>query len=464
MDRLPTNHTFAPGDAIGIYVVKRLLGSGGMGSVYHAVHKDVEELEVAVKVLKVDPSADLFELVERMFEECRALAKLEKAKHQGLVGINHADKYRGLPYLTMPFVDGRTLDVLIDDGKVGELEAVRVCGEAADAIAAAHALGIVHRDVKPKNVMVTPSGEVKVVDFGISKIIGNNPGLSGVYDSVFGSMPYMAPERLDSILTNKEVGDEMKCDVYSLGILLHECLTGGSDFPTEERSQRDTVQKYLDWTPREIANPEINKIIRQMLERNPMNRLSAKQAAFLLKDAYGRLTASSQTGYFRRPGAVDIDMLVDYIEGDGRDLFGVREAVGPLIFVREDLYAKLEEGVKAEKNQLLTTESRGKEAYTLGRGDACDLVLQHASVSREHAVVEVKGDEYVLLDKSSNGTLVNEERVGSGKRVSLVSGDKVRFARAGLYVFAHSAESLRSLKRKEEKTRRIRPEDLEDEF
>jgi serine/threonine-protein kinase len=164
-------------------------GAGGMSEVWRA-HDRVLDREVAVKVLDTDHVADP-DLPQRIRIEARSAARL---RHPNVVAVHdYGETEEGAPYVVMELVDGRSLATVLRDGALPWRPAVTICAQVAAALAAAHDRAIVHRDVKPRNVMVTPDG-VKLVDFGISATVGEADGVGG---EVFGTPAYLAPERPD---------------------------------------------------------------------------------------------------------------------------------------------------------------------------------------------------------------------------------------------------------------------------
>jgi eukaryotic-like serine/threonine-protein kinase len=189
-----------PGARVGAFEVLAPLGAGGMGEVYRA--RDLRlGREVALKVLPA----------ERMADESRRLRFLQEAKaasalsHPHIVTVHEVGSSDGTDFIVMEYVPGPTLDAVISPHGMQLGEALRVATAIADALAAAHAKGIVHRDLKPSNVIVGPEGVVKVLDFGLAKLLGDEPDASSETLStavplteagaVLGTAPYMSPEQ-----------------------------------------------------------------------------------------------------------------------------------------------------------------------------------------------------------------------------------------------------------------------------
>lgn len=211
------------------YELGRQLGAGGMGSVFWARHL-VLQRAVAVKLLTPE-LMNSRQAVERFVREARALAAVD---HPAVCHIFDADTDpAGVPFLVMELLEGETLDKVLQSAPQTPLaERVRWVVGAAEGLAAAHARGIVHRDVKPSNLMLLPSGAVKVLDFGVAKSAHDHSReLTG--DNTVGTVMYMSPEQL----MGEDVGT--KSDVWSLGVTLYKLLSGRLPFAG------DTMAAYV---------------------------------------------------------------------------------------------------------------------------------------------------------------------------------------------------------------------------
>lgn len=222
------------GTRIGAYSIVRELGAGGMGTVYEALHVQLGR-RVALKVLKAEVASSP-EMLTRFFNEARAVNHVE---HPGLVQISDFGSLPdGSPYLVMELLRGETLAArLLARGRLTEPEALPIVGQLASILAAAHDKGIVHRDVKPSNVMLVPDpavtgGErVKLLDFGVAKIVNSalGSGLPMTQTGLpMGTPLYMSPEQCTG-----ETEIDGKADVYALGIILYELLAGQRPFEAE---------------------------------------------------------------------------------------------------------------------------------------------------------------------------------------------------------------------------------------
>jgi serine/threonine-protein kinase len=259
----------------GRYVTSRLLGGGGMAQVFLARDR-VLERDVAVKVLREQYAED-GEFVERFRREALAVASLS---HPNIVqvydrGVSEDGRY----FIAMEYVPGGTLMERIErDGPVAPRAAAAVAGQIAEALGAAHERGLIHRDVKPQNVLVTASGDVKVADFGIARAAAA-VAISET-SAVLGTARYMSPEQA----MGREVGPPS--DLYSLGVVFYEMLTG--EVPFEADTPVAVSMKHVNETPsapREIRGeiPEaVNAVVLRLLAKDPGARYAS--AAALVAD------------------------------------------------------------------------------------------------------------------------------------------------------------------------------------
>lgn len=207
------------GDRVLTYIVERELGKGGMGIVYLGRHTVLDQ-QVAIKALSPSLAHDQA-LRERFIREANIQAGL---RHSGIVQLLTAEMEGEQPVLVMEYIDGKSLDQVLDfRGALPVEDALKIMEQVFAAVGYAHRQGVVHRDLKPSNVMVMGSGEAKVTDFGIAKVFGaTNLTRAG---TEMGSPHYMSPEQI----LRPQTADA-RSDIYSLGCVFYEVLTGRPPF------------------------------------------------------------------------------------------------------------------------------------------------------------------------------------------------------------------------------------------
>src|SRR6185369_9967286 len=224
--RLTTVITTLVGQELGNYQIEKLLGAGGMGEVYLARDTKLGRL-VALKVLPLPFVVD-GDRLSRFQREARALSALN---HPNLVTIYEVGEDKGLHFIAMELVEGKTLSSFRD--KLSLKELLPIIAQVAEALGAAHQAGIIHRDVKPDNVMVRPDGYAKVLDFGLVKLTEVEPAPGTAAQTqlgiAMGTLAYMSPEQA----SGEQV--DHRTDIWSLGVVIYELATGQKPFTGDSR-------------------------------------------------------------------------------------------------------------------------------------------------------------------------------------------------------------------------------------
>ena len=254
-------------DRIGRYEIVSELGRGAMGIVYRA-HDTRIARDVAIKTIKLADQVapdEMQGLRERLFREAQSAGRLS---HPGIVTIYDIAEENGIAYITMEFVEGRTLEELMNDGEVGDLKAVaQLVDQMARSLDYAHARQIVHRDAKPSNILVTPDGHTKITDFGIARITSSQMTQTG---TVMGTPSYMSPEQVrgESI--------DGRSDQFSLAVMAYELVTGCKPFIGDGLT--DVIFKIVSEKPEPPSAinttlpAELDKIILKGLAKRPDER------------------------------------------------------------------------------------------------------------------------------------------------------------------------------------------------
>ncbi|MEO7795652.1 MAG: protein kinase, partial [Thermoanaerobaculia bacterium] len=297
----------SPGTRIGPYEIVAAIGAGGMGEVYRATDTRLKRA-VAVKALHESFALDA-ERVARFEREAQLLASLN---HPNIAAIYGVEEVQGTTFLVLELVDGPTLADLLKASAMPRHEAVSCARQIADALGAAHERGIIHRDFKPGNVMVTPEGQVKVLDFGLGKALegegsfasnsgapfANSPTLTRAptqLGMILGTGGYMSPEQAKGRPTDR------RTDIWAFGCVLFEMLTGSRAFEGEDVTETlaAIVRGEPDWTrlPADLP-PSLRMLLERCLLKDRALRLADMSVVrFLLSDTGVSLsTATAAVG------------------------------------------------------------------------------------------------------------------------------------------------------------------------
>jgi predicted Ser/Thr protein kinase len=293
------------------YRIETRLGKGGMGVVYRARDTRLDRL-VALKTLPPALVADP-ERKSRLLREARSAAAVV---HPAIAQVYDIDEAEGNLFIAMEYVDGRTVTKLIADGELDLLGAIEIAIQIAEGLAKAHDAGILHRDIKSDNIMVTRDGHAKLLDFGLAKLV--EPGLEEpapgfdadrtltrgrvhtIPGAVMGTLSYMSPEQA----RGKEL--DRRSDIFSLGIVLYEMVT--SELPFKGETPLDTMHAiaYEEARPvtivRRNLTPELHRIVFRCLRKNPDDRYPDAQA---LAADLKRLKHDLETGTTTKLPAAD---------------------------------------------------------------------------------------------------------------------------------------------------------------
>jgi serine/threonine protein kinase len=269
--------------------VIRALGVGGMGTVYEVEHQ-ITRHRRALKLLHAE-FAGSSQAVERFLREASAAGRIGSPHIVETFDAGLLDS--GEPYLVMEMLDGQSLGELLEElQRVPERDAIEWVAQACDGVQAAHAAGIIHRDIKPDNLFIQRSGRVKILDFGISKF---DPGLTGerqlTGDLTLGTPFYMAPEQ-----TSKTSSVDARADVYALGVVLYESVTGRTPFEAETLPQLIVQIHQGEYAPASsvvASSSMLDEVIAKAMAREPSQRF---QSAAELASALRELAIATERG------------------------------------------------------------------------------------------------------------------------------------------------------------------------
>lgn len=279
-DRQPASPALRTGDRLGVFLIEDFVGAGGMGEVYRARDTRLDR-HVAIKVLLADGAADPRRRV-RFMSEARAIARIS---HPNICALHDIGQHDAIDFLVMEYLEGESLSDRLRKGRLPLAEALRIAIEIGRALAAAHARGIVHRDVKPGNVMLTRSG-AKLLDFGLARLRAPAPvdRSSAVAQSshttpglIVGTVQYMSPEQLEG------ADVDARTDVFAFGAVLYEMVIGRKAFQGE--TPASAISSIMSAQPPPIsgieplAPPALDRLVRKCLERARDERWSSMHDA-----------------------------------------------------------------------------------------------------------------------------------------------------------------------------------------
>jgi serine/threonine-protein kinase len=290
-------HALSQGQVLGHYEIVRRLGEGGMGVVY--LGRDTKlDRPVAVKVLNKRFERNE-ENIRRFVREAKAASALN---HPNILTIFEIGEHEGSHFIVSEYIEGRTLREIMVSGKLDLRTVADLAGQIAGALAAAHKARIVHRDLKPENVIVRDDGYVKVLDFGLAKLLSDGQPLADVVGAepsnttasgiILGTVNYMSPEQAKG----KKVDE--RTDIFSLGVVLYEMITGRAPFAGD--SVAETFANLIDHEPQPMnlyvpgVPDELARIVSKMLEKAPEDRYpSMREAVGDLKAVGGMVSGLS---------------------------------------------------------------------------------------------------------------------------------------------------------------------------
>jgi serine/threonine protein kinase len=284
---------------IGRYRINRLIGEGGMGAVYEAEQEEPRR-RVAVKVIK--PGLATPERLRRFRQESQALGRLQ---HPGIAQIyeaNSADTGFGpQPYIAMEFIHGLPFERYVESHRLSTREKLLLMAKICDAVEHAHQRGLIHRDLKPGNILVDEMGQPKILDFGVARVVEDDadPTVQTSLGQIIGTLAYMSPEQVQ--------GDPLEVDtrgdVYSLGVILYELLSGRLPYDVSHRQLPEAVHTIREDEPESLSSinrnyrGDIETLVRKALEKDKARRyasaadLGADIQRYLLQRTHHRQAA-----------------------------------------------------------------------------------------------------------------------------------------------------------------------------
>ncbi len=298
-----------------------LIGAGGMGAVYKARQSGLDRL-VALKILPEEFGHDV-KFALRFTREARTLAKLS---HPNIVPVYEFGHVEDTYYFLMEFIDGSTLRDVVKAGQLAPEHALAIVPHLCDALQYAHDKGIIHRDIKPENILIAVDGTVKIADFGLSRILGNENHqemLTGTHQ-IMGTPRYMAPEQLEG-----SRGVDHRADIYSLGVVFYEMLTG--ELP---------IGRFAAPSKKVEIDVRLDEVVLRTLEKEPQRRY--QHASQIKSDVQSITSTSKQT--LARTAVYDAKPLGDQ-ETAAANL-EQQELAGRMLLTRRQLMERVENSLR----------------------------------------------------------------------------------------------------------------------
>ncbi len=394
------------------YRIVDIIGEGGMGQVYIAI--DNLDRKVAVKVL--NPSFTLeSDFVQRFKQEARLQSSLD---HEGIVKIHTFFEQNGLYFLVMEYVEGQTIRQLIQAvGPIPESRTLSLATQILKALEFAHSRGIVHRDIKPSNIIVTPKNTIKIVDFGVAKMLGMENLVNTQVGSKMGTYLYMSPEQVKG-----EVAIGAQTDIYSFGIVLFEMLTGRVPYNVITNSEYALMQEIVNSAlpdPRKyyphISNSLVN-ILSKMTVKDSTKRYIACSQVLIDIHRFTDLLPSGHTSIphsFEQTGIVDVgNQTIETESKSSKAILYVSLSVVAVLFVilavggylmyqnkqddkikqREQTQLQLDSIKKASETRLLRADTLFNEAMNLRR-DRNSMAKWYRSISMLTESIELNPND-----------------------------------------------------------------------
>lgn len=390
--------SFISGETVGPYKIQEQLGQGGMATVYKAYHPALDRY-VAIKVMDAALSKEQ-DFIERFKREARVIAKLDNIH---IVPVYDFDEHNGQPYIVLKFIDGQTLKDRMKSSPLSKPEIMKIVSAVGDGLEYAHKRGVLHRDTKPSNVLISSDEKIYLTDFGLARLVETASNLTG--DMIIGTPHYISPEQA----INAEKLDE-GTDIYSFGVMIYEMVVGC--LPFEGDTTFTVIEDHIYKTP--PLPTSIKPDIPEEVERVIMMALAKKRDERQAKVA--DLVRTFKKAWL--PSNAE--------QSDDEVSSTTMEAVGIATLLAESgkSFALAEEMVILGRNS--STKNIQNDI------DLSELDIKKI-ISRRHAMVKRENNEFMLYDLDSrNGTFINGQRLSSTQPHTLTSGDVIEFGSGGV--------------------------------
>ena len=389
--------SFATGEIVGQYKIMERLGRGGMATVYKAYHSLLDRY-VAVKVMDSTLSKERG-FIERFNREARVIAKLDNPH---IVPVYDFNEHQGQPYLVLKYIDGQTLIESINRTTLSRVEILDYVLAVGNALQYAHDRKILHRDVKPSNVLIASSGQTYLTDFGLARLVEGGSTLTG--DMIVGTPQYISPEQA----RNTEKLDE-GTDIYSFGVMIYEMVTGRVPFDAETVFSIIEDHVHTPPPPPSFFKPDLSPDVEYVI----LKALAKKRS-----ERYDKV--STLVSAFKKAWTSKTDRKKTITSSTLDSILGVAT-----------LFAENGKSFPLVSAKMVI----GRDSFRKGIVNDIDLTDLDVTkiVSRRHAMIQRQNDTYVLHDlNSTNGVLVNGERISPRLPHVLKVEDVVEFGTGGV--------------------------------
>lgn len=476
--RAPANYI---GKLDGYFLLKKL-GGGGMGDVYLAEGESNPEMRRAIKIVKADTKEHLDEIIERWQVECRVSERVRALKHPHIVQVydgkailardQTSGKDVSIFYLAMEYVEGQTLLQMMRGASPTIDQGIKIGIDIASALEAAHGIGVLHRDMKPSNIIIDDTIENKMhaylLDFGIAKLLGEPSGLTKLHgETAVGTLNYMPPEELLKIIDSDYEGEQdERGDIWGLGKVLYELfarIARPFQEPTEASkkfSLERAAHEALAWRARPIAEiPRgVNEIIIEMTAYVKDARPDARDVrARLGQELYARDVLSGTQPITIGPQEVRLEQLANDLKNEHMTEGEFVRKQGLFVMVPSEGYfrathpnLKMEPRYARDTTYFKVFAPQAKKEWVFGRGEDVDCRYSDRTMSRKHFKIERPGiqmdgkEVFKIVDLgSNNGTRLNGISLRPHQAEIIRAGDRIIAGNLDL-TFAPSAELRKS--------------------
>jgi serine/threonine protein kinase/tetratricopeptide (TPR) repeat protein len=450
IEELTTGSTFA-----GRYQIIEELGRGGMGRIYKVFDTEINE-KIALKLIKPDVAADK-DTIERFRNEMKFARQVG---HRNVARMFDLGKHEGTYYITMEYVPGEDLKSFIR--RIGQLplsKAVSIAKQITDGLIEAHRQGVIHRDLKPRNIIIDREGNAKILDFGIARSLKSK----GVTEKgvMVGTPEYMSPEQTET----RDI--DQRSDIYSLGIILFEMLTGRIPFEGETPLSVAIKQKNEKPPRPEEFNPGIpenlSRLILKCLEKDPINRFSsAEELLYELESAEKELPTSELTAPRRKPSTTKELTVTLNVKKVALPIVSVILLVCAVFLIRQLFFRPSPLPVMGDKPSLAVMyfkNNTGSQELEHWRTALSDLLITDLSQSKFLRMLSAESlfailDDMGQLEAPTYSTNILKDVAEKGRVAHVLvgnyteAGDKFRInvslqeARSGELIASESVEGL----------------------